>query len=160
MRVSFQNLAARQYEQYTTWRSGGDERMLEILRREIGLQQARRNQIFVATVDGQIVGTVQLVFCYPNMADGVESAYVQALEVAEEHRRRGIATGLLAYLEAVARELGFKRLTLLVEHDNTPAMRLYAGLGFRKFGQTAWTWQEMLIPALCLEKWLRGESRK
>lgn len=154
MRVAFQNLAARQYEQYTAWRSGGDQRMLEILRREIGLQQARRNQIFVATLDGQIVGTVQLVFSYPKMADGVESAYIQALEVAEEHRRRGIATGLLAYLEAAALELGYKRLTLLVEPDNTPAIRLYAGLGFCEFGQTSWTWQEMVIPALCLEKWL------
>lgn len=52
------------------------------------------------------------------------------LSVAPRARRRGHARALLCALQAEAGE-GGRALALRVRLDNTPARRLYAGLGFR-----------------------------
>jgi len=53
-----------------------------------------------------------------------------AVHTLPEHRRRGVAHGLLRALAAWARGQGAGRLYLQVERDNAPARRLYARLGF------------------------------
>jgi ribosomal protein S18 acetylase RimI-like enzyme len=55
---------------------------------------------------------------------------VHDLAVLPEHRRRGIARGLLAQVEVRARELGCVKLTLEVLEDNAAALALYRSVGF------------------------------
>jgi N-acetylglutamate synthase len=53
-----------------------------------------------------------------------------AVHTLPEQRRRGVARCLLAALADWARDQGVAHLYLQVERDNSPARRLYAGLGF------------------------------
>ena len=53
-----------------------------------------------------------------------------AVHTLPEQRRRGVARCLLAALAGWARDQGVAQLYLQVERDNSPARRLYAGLGF------------------------------
>ena len=54
-----------------------------------------------------------------------------AVEVAPEHRRRGLATTVMAALARAAADEGADLAYLQVEPDNQPALALYARLGFR-----------------------------
>jgi ribosomal protein S18 acetylase RimI-like enzyme len=51
------------------------------------------------------------------------------VDVAESHRRRGIATALLARLAELARERGIPAGFVLTEPDNGAANALYRGAG-------------------------------
>ncbi|MEW6267809.1 MAG: GNAT family N-acetyltransferase [Thermodesulfobacteriota bacterium] len=55
---------------------------------------------------------------------------VHDLAVLPQHRRRGVARGLLGRVEARARELGCVKLTLEVLEDNVAAQALYRSVGF------------------------------
>src|SRR5690349_5516709 len=51
--------------------------------------------------------------------------FVYEVDVAESHRRRGVATALLARLAELARERGIRAGFVLTEPDNGPANALY-----------------------------------
>ena len=55
---------------------------------------------------------------------------VTAVTVDERHRRRGLATAVMATLGAWARDRGAHSCLLQVAGDNSPALALYARLGF------------------------------
>lgn len=56
--------------------------------------------------------------------------YVYDVEVHETHRRRGLGARAMRLAEEVAREHGAVNLRLNVFGYNTPAIRLYEGLGY------------------------------
>ena len=58
-------------------------------------------------------------------------AGLAALEVAPEHRRRGLATAVTAALARTAADEGADLAYLQVEPENEPAIGLYERLGFR-----------------------------
>ncbi len=93
--------------------------------------------LFGAQVDGQLVGTVQL---QPSpKANGSHRAEVAKLLVHTAFRRRGIARGLMAALEAEARRM--QRTTLVLDtRQGDPSELLYTGIGYVKAGA---------IPAYC-----------
>ena len=53
-----------------------------------------------------------------------------AVEVAPEHRRRGLATAVMAALARRALDEGASAAWLQVEEDNEGARALYDGMGF------------------------------
>ena len=55
--------------------------------------------------------------------------FVYEVDVAESHRRRGIASALLARLAELARERGIPAGFVLTEPDNGPANALYRNAG-------------------------------
>jgi ribosomal protein S18 acetylase RimI-like enzyme len=55
--------------------------------------------------------------------------FVYEVDVAETHRRRGIAAALLARLAALARERGIRSGFVLTDQDNGPANALYESAG-------------------------------
>jgi ribosomal protein S18 acetylase RimI-like enzyme len=59
---------------------------------------------------------------------------IRDLYVAPQHRRGGIARALLQHVIDDARAAGAHRVSLQTEADNTPALRLYAALGFQPAG--------------------------
>jgi ribosomal protein S18 acetylase RimI-like enzyme len=80
---------------------------------------------------GRIVGAVRLVLAgYPNAAHRAE---VSKLLVHRSARGLGVATALLAEVDAAARRLGRTVLHLDTETDS-PAQRLYQRLGWEPFG--------------------------
>lgn len=86
------------------------------------------------------------------MVNGKDSAYIQALEVRSEYRRRGVGGLLMGSLEEAARGKGVERLTLMVETDNDAALAFYAALDYREFKRSSWSWKGQSYETLCLEK--------
>ena len=70
--------------------------------------------------------TIELQFEY----DMPNSVYLKGLQVNEPFRRQGIATGLLAYCEELARQDGRKFITLSVEYDNEWLLEFYKRIGY------------------------------
>jgi ribosomal protein S18 acetylase RimI-like enzyme len=60
------------------------------------------------------------------------SWYVDALAVAEDVRRQGVARALLADAEAIAREHGTTGMSLDTGLENAPARRLYVASGYEQ----------------------------
>jgi len=58
--------------------------------------------------------------------------YIDTLSVLEDFQGRGIAKELFSFIEKHAKELAYKKLSLLVDFDNTKALRLYEKIGFKK----------------------------
>jgi len=58
--------------------------------------------------------------------------YIYDLAVAKEHRRKGVATGLIAALSRVAAERGAYVIYVQADRDDAPAIALYEGLGRRE----------------------------
>ncbi|MGP4109851.1 GNAT family N-acetyltransferase [Streptomyces sp. 4N509B] len=73
--------------------------------------------------DGQLVGTVIAGF------DGWR-CHLYRLAVAPEHRRRGVATALLAAAEQRFAALGGRRADAMVLHDNDLAHRAWHARGY------------------------------
>lgn len=75
-------------------------------------------------------GTVVGIIWFAKRGDGAPQAFVYALEVFPDHRRRGYARAAMLALEDEVRRLGLARVGLHVFGDNVPAIRLYESLGY------------------------------
>ena len=73
---------------------------------------------------GQIVGYAVLGLGF-GIEYGGADAFVDDLYLVPEARGRGLGSVVLTLLEAQARELGLAALFLVVDPENTPALRLY-----------------------------------
>ena len=58
--------------------------------------------------------------------------YIYDLAVATEHRRKGVATGLIARLQRIARERGAYVIFVQADRGDAPAIALYESLGTRE----------------------------
>ena len=79
-------------------------------------------QNYVAEVDGQVAGWVQLVTVQPQVA------YLNQLYTLVAYRRRGVAAALLDLVHAEAWEMGCQHVVLI---PSTVAMALYANYAYR-----------------------------
>ncbi len=61
---------------------------------------------------------------------GDESAHLNLLAVAAEHRRQGLGRQLMEWLTATAMEAGVFRIELELRAQNEPARAFYHSLGF------------------------------
>jgi ribosomal protein S18 acetylase RimI-like enzyme len=84
---------------------------------------------FVAEKDCKILGYSRMHFYKWN-----NSAYIISLLVDAEHRRKGIGTHLLKFMEDFAREKRARVLMFDTSTDNAPALQLYFKNGFRICG--------------------------
>lgn len=83
--------------------------------------------------DGEVVGTATLLVV-PNLGyDCRPSAFVEAMAVAEAHRRRGVGRRLVERLLADARTADCDKVQLLSHkrHAHDGAHAFYASLGFQ-----------------------------
>lgn len=80
--------------------------------------------VLVAVTGDLVIGmcTGQIVI---STAEGAPSVWVEDVVVAEAYRSQGVATKLLAHLEAWAKSQGATRLQLLTELENTSALKFY-----------------------------------
>ena len=87
---------------------------------------------WVCEQNGAIIGEISLVFDMhdPDYTIAGKRAYVSHLIVKKDCRRQGIGKALLAYVTEQAEQLGLKELTIGVDLDNYPALKLYTGAGF------------------------------
>lgn len=65
-----------------------------------------------------------------DQVSGLRHAHIFLLYVAPEHRRLGLARGLMAQAEGWAQQRGDRQISLQVFHHNQAALGLYSSLGY------------------------------
>lgn len=85
------------------------------------------NKILVASLNGFVVGYIT----YSTVLDEIQIANVA---VNTEHRKRGIAQGLLRALHDIGSKNNIKVITLEVRQSNDAAICLYEKMGYKKTG--------------------------
>jgi ribosomal-protein-alanine N-acetyltransferase len=96
----------------------------------------RRVQKSVADVSTNVAvaraGTRFVGFAIMKYAD--EEAHLLLLAVHAAHRRRGVGSALIAWLEATVRVAGIGLISLEARASNTAARAFYRELGYREVG--------------------------
>ncbi len=87
---------------------------------------------YIYQSEGQFIGEISLVLTHPDPDYTIPGrrAYLSRLVVKPEYRRRGIGRTLVRFISEKAAELGYTELSIGVDLDNCPAIRLYAEEGF------------------------------
>lgn len=117
--------------------------------------------MFVAEVQGRVVGQifVQLGGAFPGQP--LASGYLYAFRVRPEFRNLGLGRGLVAAAEDYLHRQGFTQVVIAAAKDNAPALRLYERLGYERFGEDPGEWsyvddrgkiQDIVEPAYLLAK--------
>ncbi|MBW4093425.1 MAG: GNAT family N-acetyltransferase [Proteobacteria bacterium] len=115
------------------WVSPPGHRALESYYRGILLVPERA--LFLARLDGVVVGAAQLVRPPRNNEAQAFAATLMHSFVAPYARGHGMATLLTQQVEEAARALGYQVLNLDVRETQTAARRLYESLGFVRWGE-------------------------
>ena len=140
----------------------------------VGPKDRRAELIVCQNGAGELMGCAGIEVDSVQKSDGrgqsVRAPLMSNLAVGRKFRRKGLAEDLVEAAEMLARkEWGYNEVFLYVEKKNTPAVRLYKKMGYRKYWEddTAKT----LIPTeggqlktaptviVCMKKRLGGLSR-
>jgi RimJ/RimL family protein N-acetyltransferase len=100
-----------------------------------GLMLVPERQLFVARLDGTIVGSAQLVRPPRNNEAQAFAASLMHSFLAPYARGHGLAILLTRKVEEGARALGYHVLNLDVRETQVAAIRLYEGLGYQRWGE-------------------------
>ena len=159
MKLEIRRATPQNLEPMLEWRGGG-EAMKTAIAAEFAAQPLGKRTILIAfdPLENQI-GTIQLIQNHhdPDLSNAT-SVYLQALDVRDAYRGRGVGTALIRALESQAKMLGYSRVTLMVDLDNAPALALYEKLGYQKFKQALDVWDGQTYTMDCFEKHLKGTT--
>lgn len=95
------------------------------------LEQDTNNTVYVAELEGQIVGTFQLTFIRQLSYTGCLVAQVESVYVHSGVRSRGVGRRMLEWAIDAARQRGALRIQLTTNGKRERAHRFYERLGFR-----------------------------
>src|SRR2546423_14301024 len=87
------------------------------------------NVLYVAEVEGEIVGTLQLTFIPGLDYLGAERMLIEAVRVARERRNSGLGKAMIAQAIEMARARGCQRVELTSSASRKDAHRFYERLG-------------------------------
>lgn len=91
--------------------------------------------LFVAWLDGRIVGSIQLLRPSRHNEAQKHIARLTTFFIAPQARGQGLARGLLRRAEEAAAEEGYQQLDLDVRATQTAAIQLYEQLGYIRWGE-------------------------
>ena len=114
------------------WVNPPGRRALESYFRGVLLVPER--ELFVARLDGTVVGSAHLVRPPRNNEAQAFAAHVMHSYIAPYARGHGLARLLTLGVEERARELGYQVLNLDVRETQEAAIRLYESLGYVRWG--------------------------
>lgn len=93
---------------------------------------AKPHVMALVAADGeQIIGGL-VAYQLDKVEQERSEIYIYDLAVAETHRRRGVATALIAHLQDIAAERGAWVIYVQADHGDDPAIALYTKLGRRE----------------------------
>lgn len=84
-----------------------------------------------ALIAGEVVGGL-VAYELDKFEKARRELYIYDLAVAEAHRRRGIATGLIRNLQKIAASRGCWVIYVQADYGDEPAVALYQSLGVRE----------------------------
>lgn len=88
------------------------------------------NRMFVAAIEGEVVGCVQVTVVHGVASSGLTRCIVEAVGVAAAHRNRGVGAALMGHAIACARADGCGVVQLTSSAWRVDARRFYERLGF------------------------------
>jgi [ribosomal protein S18]-alanine N-acetyltransferase len=100
-----------------------------------------------------VIGEPGAVRGFGIMAYRDDVAHLLLLSVRPEHRRQGMGTALLRWLEQVAVTAGVQRILLECRRDNAAARNFYAERGYHELA-IAKGYYKGVEDAIRLEKWI------
>ena len=106
----------------------------EIPRRLARLQRSGADRLFVAEIDGEVVGLAG-IHVAPSVEYDADAAKVSAIVVDERFRRRGVGRALLEAVEEEARARGCGLVFLTTAERRKEAHEFYRGLGWEETGR-------------------------
>ena len=92
----------------------------------------RDHVIVLVAIEAEAVIGGLVAYVFEKLEQERSEIYIYDLAVAEEHRRRGIATRLITELQQVAASLGAWVIFVQADYGDDPAIALYEGLGARE----------------------------
>jgi GNAT superfamily N-acetyltransferase len=90
------------------------------------------DELYVAELDGEAVGTFQLTFIPGIMRGGMWRGLVESVHVAPAHRNKGIGTRMMGFALARCRQKGCGMVQLTSNKARADAHRFYRRLGFEQ----------------------------
>lgn len=104
------------------------------------LEEPERRCIMVAEAEQGVIAmcSVQLIV---STAEGGLADAAEDMVVMPEYRRQGIGKNLLESVQKWAEDRGAKRLQLLADQNNIPALEFYEKMNWRKT-QMIWLWKK------------------
>jgi aminoglycoside 3-N-acetyltransferase I len=87
--------------------------------------------LIAEAADGAISGGL-VAYELPKLEQARSEIYIYDLAVAENHRRQGVATTLIAELQSIARPRGAWVIYVQADYGDDPAIALYTKLGTRE----------------------------
>lgn len=93
-------------------------------------------EIYVAEMDGQIIGHLTLGGCRDTDVDRSTTGEIWGIYLSPEHWHKGIGTFLFKQGERMLATRGYSIVTLWVLEANDPARRFYEAMGFQTDGAT------------------------
>lgn len=88
--------------------------------------------IALVALEGDVVAGGLVAYELEKFERARSEIYIYDLAVAEAHRRRGVATGLIRALGALAKARGAHVMFVQADRGDEPAIRLYQSLGTRE----------------------------
>lgn len=104
------------------------------------------SMLWVAELPGAgLIGQVFIQFTCerPELADGVERAYLYSFRVRKAYRSLGVGSRMMAVVEDDLRRRGFQYVTLNVARGNPRAQRLYQRRGYHVVAPEPGIWSYM-----------------
>ena len=93
-------------------------------------RQGNDRQVFVAEKNGEVVGMCSIQTLI-STAEGGLVGLVEDVVVREGNRGKGIGNALMGAVDDWARRHALKRLQLLADRDNAPALKFYELRGWK-----------------------------
>jgi aminoglycoside 3-N-acetyltransferase I len=93
---------------------------------------ARPHVMVVVALDGATVVGGLVAYELEKLEQARSEIYIYDLAVQEAHRRKGLATGLIRTLGALAKARGAYVMFVQADRTDPPAIRLYESLGTRE----------------------------
>jgi len=95
-------------------------------------QLGKEGMIVVAAFDGAAVVGGLVGYVLDKLEQERSEIYIYDLAIAEAHRRRGIATALIAEVQTIAADTGAWVVYVQADYGDEPAIALYTKLGSRE----------------------------
>ncbi|MEO9875640.1 MAG: AAC(3)-I family aminoglycoside N-acetyltransferase [Anderseniella sp.] len=87
--------------------------------------------VLVALQDAEVIGGL-VAYELGKLEQRRSEIYIYDLAVAEQHRRRGVATGLIKQVWTIASQRGAHAVYVQADLEDEPAIQLYTKLGTRE----------------------------
>lgn len=96
------------------------------------IDKSPNDRLWVAEMDGEVVGTYQSTFMHTLTGRGSSSLTIEAVHTRHDRRGAGIGAKMIEHGIGQGRQLGVRLVQLMSNAVRTDAHRFYERLGFQK----------------------------